>query len=60
MDWKPNGHKAQGLGIEPGLSGPQRRGSPATLTASPILCRKDMNKTTTKEKNKKNKNKKKK
>ena len=51
MDWKPNGHKAQGLGIEPGLSGPQRRGSTATLTASPILCRKDMNKTTTKEKN---------
>ena len=34
LDWKSNGHTAPGLGIEPGLSGPQRRGSTATLPAN--------------------------
>ncbi len=31
LDWKPNGHTAPRLGIEPGLSGPQREGSTTTL-----------------------------
>ncbi len=35
LDWKPNGHTMPGLGIEPGLSGPQHRGSTAPLPASP-------------------------
>ncbi len=35
LDWKPNGHTAPGPGIEPGLCGPQRGGSTATLPASP-------------------------
>ncbi len=35
LDWKPNGHTTPGLGIEPGLSGPRRGGSTATLPASP-------------------------
>ena len=30
LDSKPNGHTALGPGFEPGLSGPQRRGSTAT------------------------------
>ena len=34
LDWKPNGHTMPGPGIEPGLSGPQRGGSAATLPAS--------------------------
>ncbi len=34
MDWKPNGHTTPGLGIKPGLSGPQCRGNTtATLPA---------------------------
>ncbi len=37
LDWKPSGHTAPGPGIEPGLSGPQRGGSNATLPASPCL-----------------------
>ena len=35
LDWKPNGHTAPGLGIEPRLSGLQHRGSTITLPASP-------------------------
>ncbi len=35
VDWKPNGHAAPGLGIEPGLSGSQRQESTTTLPASP-------------------------
>ncbi len=35
LDWKPNGHTAPGLGIKPGLSGPQRGGSTAAL---PTTC----------------------
>ena len=31
LDWKPNEHTAPGPGIEPGLSGPQCRGSAATV-----------------------------
>ncbi len=31
LDWKPNGHTALGLGIEPGLSGPQRGASTTML-----------------------------
>ena len=34
LDWKPNRHTAPGPGIEPGLGGPQCRGSTATLPAS--------------------------
>ena len=34
LDWKPNGHAALWLGIESGLSAPQRGGSTATLPVS--------------------------
>ena len=33
FDWKPNGHTVPGPGIEHRISGPQRRGSTATLPA---------------------------
>ncbi len=37
MDWKPNARTAPGPGIEPGLSGAQRRGRTATPPTSPIV-----------------------
>ncbi len=38
LDRKPNSHTAPGPGNEPGISGPQRGGSTATLPAFPRKC----------------------
>ncbi len=36
MEWKPNTHTVQGLGIEPGLSGAQHQRRTTMPPASPI------------------------